>query len=235
MDGEFHFNKQEKKYLSAFPGMLVIFQVLDGMDRVILASDNMLDSMNLTYDELATYFINGFKPLIRYTPLKGETQYFAGKSVTQKRKRAVLRYVTYADVTNIYNKLHKLEEDSSGQDFVYKQILDAIPTGIFWKDIDRKFLGANKAFLDAYGFSSEDAIIGKTDEDMGWHPEPEHFKKVEEEVLSEKKTKTARTKNLIQGRERDIVALKSPLYDKDGNVSGIVGSFIDVTEVEDED
>ena len=97
MEGEFHFNKQEKKYLTSFPGMLVIFQELEGMDRIILASDNILETMNLTYDELATYFVNGFKPLIKYTMLDGETRYFAGKAIPQKRKHAVLRYVTYAD------------------------------------------------------------------------------------------------------------------------------------------
>ena len=75
-------------------------------------------------------------------------------------------------------------------------------------------------------------IIGKTDEDMGWHTDPEKFKNIEEKVLKGEKTAPAHTKNLIQGRQRDIIATKSPLYDKNGEIDGLVGSFFDITDVE---
>ncbi len=38
------------------------------------------------------------------------------------------------------------------------------------------FLGANRAFLDYYEFPSGLVIIGKTDEDMGWHQEEKPFR-----------------------------------------------------------
>ena len=46
---------------------------------------------------------------------------------------------------------------------------------IFWKDSDRRFLGATKGFLDFYGFSSADEIIGKNDEELGWHVHPDLY------------------------------------------------------------
>ncbi len=55
-------------------------------------------------------------------------------------------------------------------------ILDNVGLSIFWKDKDRRFLGANKSFLDYYDFTLDD-ILGKTDEDMNWHIDPEPFKK----------------------------------------------------------
>ena len=36
----------------------------------------------------------------------------------------------------------------------------------FWKDTERRFLGASQSFLDYYGFESVRQIIGRTDEDM---------------------------------------------------------------------
>ncbi|MGN0240679.1 MAG: PAS domain-containing protein [Candidatus Weimeria sp.] len=230
MEGEFHFNKQEKKYLTSFPGMLVVFQVLDDMDRVILASDVMLETLNFTYDELVTYFINGSKPLIKYTSLDGATRYFEGKAIPQKRKHATLKYVTYADVTEVYSRLDSKEKDASGEENFYKSIIENSVVPIFWKDKNRKFKGANKAFLDAYGFKSVSDIIGKTDEDMGWHTDPEKFKAIEEKVLQGEKSGPDCTKNLIQGRQREIVATKSPLYDKNGEIVGLVGSFFDITD-----
>ncbi|MDD6428838.1 MAG: PAS domain S-box protein [Lachnospiraceae bacterium] len=231
MENEFHFNKQEKKFLKEFPGMLVIFQVLDGMDKVVLASDQMLAELNLTFPELQIYFVNGYKPVVRYTSPEGETRVFMGKETSQKRKHCVLRYVTYADVTGLFLRLDKYDqmEGDLHSDSFYKEILDSIDVGVFWKDEKGRFTGVNRAFLETYGFEKEEDVVGKTDEDMGWHSSPEVFAGEEEKVLSGQKSTLVTTKNLIQGRERDIAASKAPLYDKNGNVCGLVGSFVDIT------
>ena len=50
---------------------------------------------------------------------------------------------------------------------------------IFWKDGDRRFLGASRAFMEYYGFSSLEEIVGKNDEDLGWHVHPDSYKKDE--------------------------------------------------------
>jgi PAS domain-containing protein len=59
-------------------------------------------------------------------------------------------------------------------------ILSTTKTSIFWKDAQRRFLGVNKAFLDYYGFPDESVLLGKTDEDMGWHPNPGPYQSDEE-------------------------------------------------------
>lgn len=238
MENEFHFNKQEKKFLREFPGMLVIFQIVDGMDRVVLASDAMLADMNITFQELQIFFVNGYKPIIRYSSPEGDKKVYMGREISQKRKHCTLRYVTYADVTGLFDRLDRYADMNGGlyDDSYYKKILDNIKVGVFWKDKDRRFVGVNQAFLDAYGFDREEDVIGKTDEDMGWHPEPDEFRNEEEKVLSGEESTLVQTKNLIQGRERDIIASKSPIYDKKGQVEGLVGSFVDVTGiVEDRD
>lgn len=109
-----------------------------------------------------------------------------------------------------------------------KEILDSTATMIFWKDADRRFLGMNKAFLDYYGFSSEKELLGKTDEDMGWHSDPDPFKNDEVFVLNGGTTRRVHGKCFAKGSERDIVASKSPVYDN-GSIIGLVGSFDDVT------
>ncbi|MBO4508295.1 MAG: diguanylate cyclase, partial [Spirochaetaceae bacterium] len=101
---------------------------------------------------------------------------------------------------------------------------------VFWKDKNRRFLGVNKAFLDFYGFESEDVLIGKNDEDMGWHSDPEPFKQDELRVLAGKSTYKVQGKCIIRGEERDIIASKRPLYDGD-EIVGLVGSFVDITDV----
>lgn len=111
-----------------------------------------------------------------------------------------------------------------------QKLLDTTQTMIFWKDIERRFVGVNQAFLDYYGFASQDLLIGKTDEDMGWHSNPNPFENDEWQVLHKGiSTHMVHGKCMAQGEERDILASKEPLYHQ-GKIIGLVGSFLDITE-----
>jgi len=110
-----------------------------------------------------------------------------------------------------------------------QQILNSTSTTIFWKDTERRFLGVNQAFLDYYGFPSQEVLLGKTDEEVGWHSDPDPFKNDEWRVIHEGiSTHLVHGKCMAKGEERDILASKSPLYEN-GKIVGLVGSFIDVT------
>ena len=113
---------------------------------------------------------------------------------------------------------------------LFDSIINTSQDCVFWKDKNRRFLGVNQAFLDYYGFESADVLIGKNDEDMGWHSDPEPYKQDELRVLSGKSTYKVQGKCFIRGEERDIIASKRPLYEGD-EIVGLVGSFIDITDV----
>jgi len=98
----------------------------------------------------------------------------------------------------------------------------------FWKDVDRRFLGASQAFLDYYGFASEDEIIGKNDEDLGWHVHPDLYKNDEFQVIHEGVTfHNMPGRCMKDGENREILASKTPLYDANGEIKGLIGYFID--------
>ena len=113
---------------------------------------------------------------------------------------------------------------------LFDSIINTSQDCVFWKDKDRRLLGVNQAFLDYYGFESEEVLLGKNDEDMGWHSDPEPYKKDELMVLSGKSTYKVQGKCIIHGEERDIIASKRPLYEGD-EIVGLVGSFVDITDV----
>lgn len=113
---------------------------------------------------------------------------------------------------------------------LFDNIINTSQDCVFWKDKDRRFLGVNQAFLDFYGFPSADVLIGKNDEEMGWHSDPEPYKQDELRVLAGDSTYKVQGKCIIRGEERDIIASKRPLYE--GNeIVGLVGSFVDITDV----
>ena len=104
----------------------------------------------------------------------------------------------------------------------------------FWKDRNRRFLGASDAFLRYYGFSDETAILGKTDEDMGWHLGDSSYREEEKKVLhrgviSEK----VRGQCIARGRVRAISATKVPVY-QGNEIIGLLGWFIDLGDEEQE-
>jgi len=120
--------------------------------------------------------------------------------------------------------------DTISDSILLDNLLKLIPVGIFWKDKDRRFLGANQMFLDYYGLKSVDEIIGKNDEDMGWHIDPDPFKKIELKLLSTGESVIdVPGECIVKGKLRKIKASKCPLY-SNGEIVGLVGYFMDITD-----
>lgn len=97
----------------------------------------------------------------------------------------------------------------------------------FWKDNQRRFLGANQAFLDYYDFPGLGTILGKTDEDMGWHVDNDPFRNDELRVLRGETIFDADGVCMQRGKYRRIRANKRPLY-SNGAIIGLVGYFEDL-------
>lgn len=101
------------------------------------------------------------------------------------------------------------------------------PLKFFWKDSQRRFRGASRSFLKFYGLEEKD-ILGKTDEEMGWHPMPDTFQNDEEEVVHQGRTITQHLGTcIVRGVPHPIVATKSPLY-KGNQIVGLLGYFDDL-------
>ncbi len=110
-------------------------------------------------------------------------------------------------------------------------LLSAPNIKYFWKDNKRRFVGASQSFLDYYGFDSLDAIKGKTDEDMGWHIDPEPFKNDERSVIKEGTSICEQHGTcIIRGKVRHISATKMPIRNSKNEICGLVGFFEDITE-----
>ena len=101
----------------------------------------------------------------------------------------------------------------------------------FWKDRQRRFVGASRAFLDYHGFASEQAILGKTDEEMGWHVDNEPYRNDELAVLEKGHVvNNAPGHCIIHGTIHHITCYKWPIY-QDGQIIGLMGTFFDVDNI----
>ena len=112
---------------------------------------------------------------------------------------------------------------------LWANLVRSAPFRVFWKDTQRRFLGASRGFLDFYGFSSAADIIGKTDEDLGWHVHPDLYKNDEYQVIHEGVSfQSVRGNCISNGENKEILASKTPLYDVNGEITGLLGYFLDL-------
>lgn len=124
------------------------------------------------------------------------------------------------------NNLLSDSKTSSAVDFWNSAVFES-DIKFFWKDKDRRFLGASRAFLDYYGMRNSKTIIGKTDEEIGWHIDDSAFRNDELEVLEKGSiVRNSVGKNIINGLPHDIQATKFPIY-HDGKIVGLMGYFFD--------
>ena len=128
----------------------------------------------------------------------------------------------------LYNQSVFQEGGPYSADRLWSNLVRSDLLRLFWKDHDRRFLGASRGFLDFYGFSSAAEIIGRNDEELGWHVHPDLYMSDEYKVIHEGLSFLNEPGNCIcQGENRAILASKTPLYDINGEITGLLGFFTD--------
>ncbi len=122
--------------------------------------------------------------------------------------------------------IQSADDSTISPTLLWNNVVNHSSLKFFWKDRNRRFLGASRSFLDYYDFVNTDAIIGKTDEDMGWHIHPDLYHREEQHVLEEGANSVqVEGSCLARGENRNIVASKMPLYSDDGKIIGLIGYF----------
>lgn len=109
-----------------------------------------------------------------------------------------------------------------------RSVLDLLPMGVFWKDCEGRYLGANKAFLAHYGV---ERVYGRTDAEL---VEPaaavifgEHDRAVLEGRLDERNALRQAVGG--DGSVHWYTSNKVRLLDSHGATIGVLGTFDDVT------
>jgi two-component system cell cycle sensor histidine kinase/response regulator CckA len=119
------------------------------------------------------------------------------------------------------------------QEELLRNVIAHIPAGVFWKDRDGRFLGANDRFAHDQGFSTPDEVVGKMDLDLPFtRAEAEAFRTADMQVmaLGEPLLNVAETQTRPDNRMIHLLVSKVPLRDTNGQVSGVLGVYQDVTE-----
>jgi len=113
----------------------------------------------------------------------------------------------------------------------YLALIDTVPASMYLKDIDHKYVIANKAFCDLAGKPLSD-IIGKTDYEIFQWDKADLHHVVDRKIFEGGKSFNEQAERICdsEGNERWISTTKVPLHDNQGLVSGLAAISQDVTE-----
>lgn len=117
-----------------------------------------------------------------------------------------------------------------------KKIIDLIPTPVYWVDINSVALGVNSSGLSVFGLSSDEYLIGKTPYEL--YPKSLADKIVQHNnQIIKTGTPLSQEETIIdlEGSERHFVAIKSPMFDDEGNCIGLIGTSIEITNQKNEE
>jgi PAS domain S-box-containing protein len=121
----------------------------------------------------------------------------------------------------------------------FRQIIDLVPSYIFAKDIDGKFILANKALADVFGLSPEE-IQGKSDSDYGASREQVNWYRKHDLEVIKKGTSVYIPEEQVLRKDGQLgwfqtvkIPYKHPGYDKPA-ILGVATEITDRKQAEDE-
>ncbi|MEW6347497.1 MAG: ATP-binding protein [Thermodesulfobacteriota bacterium] len=110
-------------------------------------------------------------------------------------------------------------------------LLDSIPNPVFFKDIQGRYLGCNKAFSDFLGLS-KDAIVGKMPHDIAPKDLADRYHSQDLDLFAKGGTQIYEASvKRADGSSRSVVFYKSVFHGSDGLMAGLIGVILDVTEM----
>jgi diguanylate cyclase (GGDEF)-like protein/PAS domain S-box-containing protein len=111
-----------------------------------------------------------------------------------------------------------------------QNIIDAVPNPLFYKDLQGRYLGCNRAFAEMLGQSREE-IIGRTVYDVAPADLADIYHQADLDLIARQGTQVYETRvKFGDGELHDMLFHKAVFRGAAGEVGGMVGTMIDISE-----
>jgi len=124
----------------------------------------------------------------------------------------------------------QIEEMLNEQFRFLQQVLDSIPNPIFYKNRNSAYIGCNRAFEQFFDRSRTE-IMGKKITDL-MPGELARFQAEQDRACMKNGSTLTYETELVRadGTLRQVIATKAPMHDRNGKISGLVGTYTDISE-----
>lgn len=130
-------------------------------------------------------------------------------------------------IINKYEFLKSLKNDS----IYLNSIIENLPELVYWKDKNCIYQGCNKHIAELLNLSKPSDIIGKSDFDFGWSSERvKSIQEVDFSIINNGTSSVVEDAIPVNGIIKMFLTSKTPLYDDNREIIGILGISTDITE-----
>lgn len=234
--------KDLKGYYKGCNKFLLYLAGVKSQDEIIGKNDQDIGKMLGWDDEVARrvkiidqeVLSSGIPKLnIQEPPLlmaNGDAVYLSTSKVPLKNKSGKIVGLLGISV-DITQLKHSLERERLAA-LRISQVMSYLPAHLYWKDKEGVYLGCNLQQAQSLGFKSIEEVIGKTDFDITENrKEAEAFRKHDLDVMKSRKVKSVEEVAVFAGKKVIVLSQKAPLYDNNGEVIGVIGTSVDITEL----
>ncbi len=115
---------------------------------------------------------------------------------------------------------------------IIEGILNAIPVRVFWKDKNLVYLGCNTIFARDAGFTDPKDLIGKNDYQLGWREHAAMYQADDRQIINggSPRFNIEEPQTTPEGNIITLLTSKLPLRNSAGEISGLIGTYQDITE-----
>jgi diguanylate cyclase (GGDEF)-like protein/PAS domain S-box-containing protein len=126
----------------------------------------------------------------------------------------------------------RTEEELYREHQMLQTILDTVPQRVFWKDRNCTYLGCNRILATDAGLNNPAEIIGKSDFDLAWSETAEAYRADDKLVMEQGSAKLGfeEIQDRPDGGRVWLRTSKLPLWNREGKVIGVLGTYEDITE-----
>lgn len=142
----------------------------------------------------------------------------------------ILRGAYNAGIRDGRRSLFREEEDMPAQ--LFRQLMESLPDHVYFKDLQSRFICANRSMALYFGLKDASDIVGKSDFDF-FAPESARKKfEAEQEIIRTGVGWSFREERDVRGdiANNYVISSKLPLRDANGHICGTFGLSRDITK-----
>jgi two-component system NtrC family sensor kinase len=229
---------------------LATFKRLESLDWILAANYPSAEAFSsihkvqryfwvgMVFFLLVTVLVTWFAMRWLIAPL----QYFISHiedAVVSKDTQKLLQLETTDEISSLADAFARLMHDVEEQKqrvqqqlLFQKTLVDTIPNPIYYKDIEGKYLGCNKAFEQLYGLDSAE-IIGSTIDEIASPEMAKILGESDEELFRQKDNSFQIFEYALtyaDGSHHDALFYKAIYKDAAGDPAGLVGIIVDISQ-----
>lgn len=135
------------------------------------------------------------------------------------------------NITHRKQREERLRSNQENTQSTLENIIAHMPGHVYWKDKNGVYQGCNNLQAQSAGLQFGYEVVGKTDFDLPWEKEQaELIRKNDRQILETGETEVIEEIIQVKGKEAIFLSHKSPIRNKNGEIIGVLGMSVDITE-----